>query len=229
MEACLAPAGVLESADSPLHSWLSHEAPDTVKARFEKLAADSKKHWNADTFVISCKVGGQPAHDTPAVTVKGSNRRDTTIVGNKAYFSDLATRAGRTQQEADVLFNKYAQIQGTFFRQVPNGKGGYRDELTVILNRHEKKLGIAPPVPLTGASGAERGKMIEEAKKRGDRIELMRIAAESMQGAEPTISQRTDQQTWSLLESAYPDLAEAAYQTRITQLPCPCLKCEWPK
>ena len=37
--------------------------------------------------------------------------------------------------------------------------------------------------------------------------------------------QRTDQQTWVLLQSAYGELAAAAWRTRVTFGSCPCLGC----
>ena len=74
-------------------------------------------------------------------------------------------------------------------------------------------------------------KKIEAAKKRGDMNELMRLAQEGQKMAAPEIAQaekfqeKTDQQSWTLLESAYPELAEASYSTRVTFFNCPCLRC----
>lgn len=239
--ACLSQDSVPEMADNPSHGWLSREAPEAVKARFEKRADNDKRHWDGDTLVISCAVGGPPAYDMPAVRVEGMGAGVSTATGDKAYYSDLARRTGHTQQEADVLYNKYAQLHGAYFRTVPDGRGSQASEETVILKRHEKQLGIEPPAAPSGPSGdskqrgAELKKKMEAAKKRGDMNEMMRLAGEAQQLSAPAaagaaaVMKKTDQQTWSLLESSFPELIQAAYRTRITRLTCPCLQCEWPQ
>ena len=104
--------------------------------------------------------------------------------------------------------------------------------------RIEKRLGIvaSPSISKKSEGGeqqrAELKKKIEAAKKRGDMNELMRLAQDGQKMAAPEIAQteifqkKTDQQSWTLLESAPPELAEASYPTRVTFYNCPCLRCK---
>jgi hypothetical protein len=64
---------------------------------------------------------------------------------------------------------------------------------------------------------------------------MMRLASEAQLLASPTmaraeaVQKRTDAQAWALLESAFPELMDASYATRITVGGCPCLRCRMPE
>ena len=238
--ACLPQDSVPEIADNPSHGWLTHEGKDVVKAHFEKIAGNANRHWDGDTLIMACAVGGPPAYDMTAVTVEGGSGGEMADKYSRTYFSNLARNTGHTQQEADVLYNKYAQLHGTYYKQVPDGQGRKVNESDAILKRHEKKLGIQPPAAPASASGdkkqraAELKKKIDAAKKRGDMNEVMRLAGEAQQMSAPmaaesaAITKQTDQQAWALYESAFPELVQAAFRTRISGFRCPCLQCDMP-
>ena len=62
----------------------------------------------------------------------------------------------------------------------------------------------------------------------------MRLAGEAQAQSAPLaekvvkVQERTDRQTWDLLQSAHPDLARAAFRTRITFPWGGCLPCRPP-
>lgn len=238
--ACLPQDSVPEMADNPTHGWLTHESRDVMKAHFEKIAGNATKRWDGDTLIMSCAVGGPPAYDMTAVTVEGGKGGGMADMYTKTYFSNLAKNSGHTQQEADVLSNKYALLHGSRFREVTSGQGGKIGEDSAILKRHEKKLGIQPLAPPASATEdkkqrvAELKMKIDAAKKRGDMNEVKRLAGEAQLISAPVaaesvaLTRQSDQQTWALLESAFPELVEAAFATRISGFRCPCLQCTLP-
>jgi hypothetical protein len=64
--------------------------------------------------------------------------------------------------------------------------------------------------------------------------EVIRLAGEAQQMSAPmaaesaAITKQTDQQAWALQESAFPELVQAAFRTRISGFRCPCLQCDMP-
>ena len=224
------------------NEWLTKDGVDVVKGHFWKVSGNSKKHWEKDTegrdtLVIYCSIQGGGS-DMDAVMVSGKGPGVKEAEGGKFYFSNLASRTGHTQQEADVLYEKYSGLG--YFRSVsdPDHEGQEISENGLIFRRIEKRLGLGvQPSVSKKSEGSEQAladlKMkIKEAKKRGDMNELMRLAQEGQKMAAPVIAQandfskRTDEQTWTLLENAYPELAEVTYATRVTYLSCPCLQCK---
>jgi hypothetical protein len=224
------------------NEWLTKDGADVVKGHFWKVSGNSRKHWEKDaegrdTLVIYCSIQGGGG-DMNAVMVSGKGPGVKEAEGGKSYFSNLASRSGHSQQEADVLYQKYSRLG--YFRSVtdPDHEGQEVDESTLIVRRIEKRLGLgAQPTISKKSEGSEQARAdlkrkIKEAKMRGDMNELMRLAQEGQKMAAPEISQatqiskRTDEQTWTLYESAYPELVEVTYATRVAFLNCPCLQCK---
>lgn len=232
---CFGNDAVNDSPENYPPTYLSKSSADDVKRHFAKVAG--KGTWKGNTYVMPCGVQG-PEIEMSAASVDTGGAGAQTDAWNKQFFLDLAGKTGHTRQEADVLGGKYAKLAGAFFRHVPDGNGGTVTEETLILRRHEKKVGIAETE--ASAEGVsedleKRARALEAklmaAQKRGDTAEMMRLAAEAQSlstGANEKATKlvrKTDRQTWQLLESAYPELAEAAYRTRITILSCPCIRC----
>ena len=240
---CLTPNNTVPATVAQYHNeWLTKDGADVVKGHLWKVAGNSKKHWDRDaegrdTLVINCIIQGGGG-DMIALMVEGKGPGAKEAEGRKSFFSNLASRTGHTHQEADVLYQKYSTLG--YFRSVsdPDNEGQEVSEEVLILRRIEKRLGIgASPSTSKKSEGgeqqrAELKKKIEAAKKRGDMNELMRLAQEGQKMAAPEIAQaekfqkKTDQQSWTLLESAYPELARASYSTRVTFFNCPCLHCK---
>src|SRR5512134_365837 len=232
---CFGNDAVNDSPENFPPAYLSKSGADDVKRHVAKVAG--KGTWNGTTYVMPCGVQG-PEIEMSAASVETGGAGAQTDAWNKQFFVDLAKRTGHTKQEADVLGGKYAKLAGAFYRHVPDGNGGTVTEETLILKRHQKKVGIAETE--ASAEGVsedleKRAKALEAklmaAQKRGDAAEMMRLAAEAQSlstGANEKatkVMRKTDQQTWQLLESAYSELAEAAYRTRIKIHPCPCIRC----
>ncbi len=223
------------------NEWLTKDGVDVVQGHFWKVSGNSKKHWEKDaegrdTLAIYCSIQGGGG-DMNAVMVEGKGRGVKEAEGGKFYFSNLASRTGHTQQEADVLYQKYSRLG--YFRSVsdPDHEGQEISEDRLINRRIEKQLGLGVQPISKKSEGSEQDKAelkrkITEAKKRGDMNALMRLAQEGQKMAAPDTARandfgrRTDKQAWTLLESAYPELAEVTYTTRVTFQSCPCLQCK---
>lgn len=220
--------------------WLTHEGGDAVKAHFWKLAGNARKRWDGASLIIACEIGGPPARDMTAVVVESGGANELTAKFTREYIANLAKNTGHSPQEADVLYNKYAQLSGARYRQVPDDKGGLTNESALIFKRHEKQLGIgAPAAPAQPPGDAKQRaaalkQKMKAAKKRGDMAEMMRLAAEAQDMSAPmaaqtmAVTKQTDQQVWALLQSASSDLAQAAFRTQISGVPGPCLRCTVP-
>ena len=234
---CFGNDAVNDSPENFPPTYLSKSGADDVKRHFAKVAG--KGTWNGNTYVMPCGVQG-PEIEMSAASVETGGAGAQTDAWNKQFFADLAKKTGHTKQEADVLGGKYAKLAGALYRHVPDGNGGAVTEDTLILKRHQKEFGIVETE--AGAKDAsedleKRAKALKAklmaAQQRGDTAEMMRLAAEAQSmstGASEKATKRmrkTDHQTWQLLESAYPELAEAAYRTQIKILSCPCIRCEY--
>lgn len=239
---CLNPNNtILVKADDPSKGWLTRDGADVVKTRIWKVAGGARKRWDGGSLIINCSIGGGEAYEMTAVTVAGNGRDSSVAPLGKDFYSNLATRTGHTQQEADVLWGRYSKLSG-FYRIVPDpdGEGTWISEDALIQRRIVRQLGGrgAGPASLAGNANreqrvAELKKAIEAAKKRGDRAELMRLATEGQQLAAPQVaaanqvSKQTDQQAWKQLELAYPELAKAAWPTMVTRSSAACVRCSW--
>ncbi len=233
-----APAGsVLETPGNYLHGWLSKLGPDQAKAYVEGLARGEGKHWEGDTLIIKCKIEDEESIDISAASVEGAGPDIPDGTFNKDFFAGLAERTGHSKQEADVLYKKYAQLKGTYYRQVPDGNGGMVNESTAIFNRHKRDIDTSG-VERSAGSQQDKQKQAEALKKKilaaqakGDMNEMMRLAAEIQQMNAPVmeqtakLNQSADQQQWQMLEGAYGELAQAAYRSKITIFNGACLPC----
>jgi hypothetical protein len=161
--------------------------------------------------------------------------------GGKRQLQRLAADAGHSPQEADVLLTRYARLERSFFRTLPDGQGGSTTEDLLILRRQAKALGLPDPEAADEEAGeggdGEAGvdpalaRRIEAAEARGDLAEVMRLGAEAR--ASPTeqgraATQRAARDRWLLLEKSAAALAEAAYPTLVVRKASPCSVCRWP-
>jgi len=237
-ESLCAPAGsVMEITGNFLHGWLTKLGPDQAKAYVQGLARGEGSHWKGDTLIIKCKIEDEAPVDVSAASVEGAGPDIPDGTFNKDYFAGLASRTGHSQQQADILYRKYAQLKGAFYRQVPDGNGGMVNEGTLIFNRHKRDIDTSGMAKSAGGE-QDMQKRAEELKKKvlaaqakGDINEMMKLAAEIQQMSAPVMEQATklnrsaDQQQWQMLEGAYAELAQAAYRSKITIFNGACLQC----
>jgi hypothetical protein len=231
---CLGADAILADASDPTGGWLVKEPPEKVRLRFERLAG---KRWRGDTLLISCGLQG-PATDVPLVDVLTRGGGVAKARGGKALFQRLAADADRSPQEADVLAGRYARLERSFFRTLPDGQGGSASEDELILGKQARALGL--PDPDEGSEetddepageDAALAKRIEAAEARGDLAEVMRLGA----GAQAGLAQRgraaadgAARDRWLLLQQSAAPLADAAYQTLVVRKASPCQVCRWP-
>jgi hypothetical protein len=239
--ACL-PADVVPVSDEDTsREWLSRSAPDEIRAYVVKVVRAAR--WEGDTLSYTCSMEGQPYRES-GLTVSGAGAGIEAT--RQVLFSRLAAASGHTSEEGEELKRKFAVVVTSFFRRVRDEKGRELGEDQLILRRHEQKLGIVRPTEADlgvdaktkqdqKARGAELKEKIKAAKARGDMAEVMRLAGEAQSMSAPMaekaqkVQERTDRQTWDLLQSAYPDLARAAFKTRIAFGQISCLPCRPPE
>jgi hypothetical protein len=238
--ACL-PADVVPVSDEYAQAWLSRSAPDEIRAHLAKLAPGAR--WEGETLSYTCMMEGQPYRER-GLTVSGAGAGVEAT--RQVFYSRLAAASGHTSEEGEELARKYAALGAAYFRRVRDEKGRELDEDQLILRRHEQKLGIVRPTEADlGVDGktkqdqkaraAELKEKIKAAKARGDMAEVMRLAGEAQSMSAPMaekaqkVQERTDRQTWDLFQSAYPDLAKAAFKTRIAFGQISCLPCRPPE
>ncbi len=236
---CVPQASAPELPDNPSHGWLTRMGIDEAKAHIQQFASGESR-WEGDALIVRCKMQGSGPTDMTVAHVDSAGPSLPGVGLDKQYFSNLAQRTGHTPQEADGLYNKYAGLQGAYFRQVPNGQGGFMNEGQAIFDRHKGQAPSAPAVPSAGErqSKEKQAKALEEkikaAQARGDMQEMMRLAAEAQQINAPMmaqanrITQNADDEQWRMLEEAYGELVQAAYRTRVRPgLGAFCLRCAW--
>ncbi len=240
---CLGADAVLADAADPTGGWLVKESSVEVRRRLEKVAG---KRWRGDTLYVSCALQG-PAMEVPLVDVLTRGGGVALAKGGKRQFQRLAADAGHAPQEADVLFTRYARLERSFFRTLPDGQGGSAPEDQLILRRQARALGLPDPEAADGEAGeggdggdggdGEDGvdpalaRKIEAAEARGDLAEVMRLGQEARRSpAEQgkAASQRVARDRWLLLEQSFATLAEAARPTRVVRKASPCSVCRWP-
>lgn len=234
---CAPPGSVLQIPGNYLHGWLSKLGPDQAKAYVAALAKGEGKRWEGDSLIIKCKIEDEEPVDIAAASVEGAGANVPDGTFNRDYFAGLAGRTGHSKQEADVLYKKYAQLKGVFYRQVPDGNGSMVNESTVIFDRYKRDIDTSG-VEKAAGSQQDRQKQAEELKKKvlaaqakGDMNEMMRLAAEIQKMNAPVmeqtakLNQNADQLQWQMLQDAYGELAQAAYRSKITIFNGACLQC----
>lgn len=233
-----APAGsVMEIPDNYLHGWLSKLGPEEAKAYVEALVQGDGRHWENDTLIVKCKIETDEPVDISAARVEGAGPDMPAGNFDKDYFAGLASRTGHSQQEGDVLYQKYAGLKGAYYRQVPDGNGGMTSESSLIFNRHKRNI---DPSGVEKAAGSQQDKQQQSealkkkvlaAQAKGDMNEMMRLAAEIQKMNAPVmeqtakLNQSADEQAWQMLEGAWGELSRAAYRSRITIFNSACLQC----
>jgi hypothetical protein len=234
---------VMVQAGDVTKGWLTRESADAVKARLLQSATGDKTHWDEDTLVISCAIGGGTAYEMSAATVTGSARGDDAPAAKqlKNYINSLAARSGHTQKEADDIYAGYSKLSG-FYRNVPDPEreGGWIGEDALIQRRIAKQFGDVKPTAAPRNSGNDQQRVAEfkakvlAAQKKGDTQELLRLTQEAQKlpgqgtAAQGTqITRATDEQAWQIMVAAYPELAKVCWPTRVTRLAGACLPCSW--
>lgn len=236
---CVPRGSVPELPDNPSHGWLTRQDADQTRAYLQQFAT-GKSRWEGEALIVRCEMQGSEPTDMTVAHVKSAGETIPEIAFKKEYFTDLAQRTGHTPQEADVLFTKYAGLQGAYFKQIPDGSGGFISEGQAIFDRHKGQAPAAPTAPSASErqSKAVQAEVLKEkvkaAQTRGDMQEMMRLVAEAQQLNAPMMAQaeRVNQgaadEQWRMLENAYGELAQAAYRTRVTPaLATACLPCSW--
>jgi len=234
--ACLPSGAVLADAEIHMGAWLVKAGADEVKRHLEKVNRGGS--WERGTLVMSCGLQGR-ARKMDVVSVKNGGE-GVPEAGDARALASLAARTGHTKQEADVLARRYAQLAGAFFRQLRDEDGTQRSERELILRKHERRAGGDPDAEEDGgveeldeASAAEVERRIDAAEARGDTAEVLRLVTQAKQGmAAPAAARekgaQLEQRRWRVLESAYAELAQAAYRTSIVFHHCPCTQCRLP-
>jgi hypothetical protein len=229
LPSCVPPTSALENPGFRNDTWLAKDGGDAVRTYLSKVM-DSQDWRGAELYrgcvqwKQGCMVARLEGAGAPGAAAQPASAR------RASYFQDLAARSGHSKQEADVLASRYATLAGAFYRQVPDGKGGWESEEAAIVRKHRHQLGIddaraGGPGLATQAGSEQRGRDLQarakEAKKRGDMAEMMRIAAEA-QGQGVPSAERTSaadpvdkKKAWLLMESSFTELATAAYRSRI--------------
>ena len=230
------PAGSVQlHPESAREGWLSKLSVGEARQFVGKAAGAGQ--WEGSTLYLMCAIQG-PAQRMKAVDVSGEGR-GVLAAGDRRSLLSLAKRTGHSQQEADVLAGKYERLAGALFRLVSDEEGSIVGEDEVILRKHKRRAGIDEDAESQGAemSEAEASALeakIEAAQARGDLKEVMRLAMQANAKAEPAralanqASAKLERATWQALESAYPELAQAAYRSIITFGANPCLRCTVP-
>jgi len=233
---CLGMDAVRADASDPTGGWLVKESVAEVRRRLERLAG---KRWRGDTLYVSCALQG-PAMEVPLVDVLGRGGGVALARGGKAQFQRLAADAGRSPQEGDVLAARYARLERSFFRTLPDGQGGSASEADLILRQQARALGLPDPEAAEGEEEAGEGsagvddalaKKIEAAEARGDLAEVMRLGAAAQAGPVKrglAGAQRAARDRWLLLQQSAAALADAAYPTLVVRKSSPCTVCRWP-
>ncbi len=235
---CVPQGSVPELPDNPSHGWLTRQDADQTRAYLQQFAAGESR-WEGGALIVRCEIEGSESNDMTVAHVESAGPPMPGVGFDKKYFTDLAQRTGHTDQEADVLYNKYTRLQGVYFRQVPDGQGGFMSEGQAIFDRHKAQAPSAPAPPSAGERQSKemQAKALKEkikaAQARGDMQEMMRLAAEAQQLNAPMMAQaeRINQgaadEQWRMLENAYGELAQAAYRVRVTPAFSACLQCSW--
>ncbi len=234
---CLPPGAVQLNPESPQDGWLSKNGAADLRQHIGKVAGGGQ--WDGSTLYLMCAIQG-PALRMKAVEVSAAGR-GVPAAGDRRSLSRLAQRTGHTPQQADVLAGKYERLAGAFFRQVPDGQGGLVGEDELILRKHKLRAGVddeaeAPDgdAEMSEAQASALEAKIEAAQRRGDMAELMRLATQARAGAEPATaranqaSAKIERGTWQALDSAWPELAQAAYRSAVSFGNNPCLRCTLP-
>ncbi len=232
------PAGSVQlHPQSAREGWLSKLGVGEARQFVGKAAGAGQ--WEGTTLYLMCAIQG-PAQRMKAVDVSGEGR-GVPAAGDRRSLSGLARRTGHTQQEADVLAGKYERLAGALFRLVPDEEGSIVGEDEVILRKHKRRFGLDEAaesqegaVEMSEAPASALEAKIEAAQARGDLKEVMRLAMQANAAAEPAKAQakqasaKIERALWQALESAYPELAQAAYRSIITFGANPCLRCTVP-
>jgi hypothetical protein len=239
--ACL-PADVVPTHGDSTRDWLSRSSASEIRAHLGKAASGGR--WKGNELIVACIIEGTPQPEVGLEVEDAGGGVEK--VPRTMPFSRLATASGHTSAEGEDLARRYASLGAAFYRYVRDEKGQELQEDALILRQHEKKLGITGPTEadlgLDGTSkkdqkarAAELREKIKAAKARGDMAEVMRLAGEAQAQSAPLaekavkVQERTDRQTWDLLQSAHADLARAAFRTRISFTSSGCLPCRPPE
>jgi hypothetical protein len=240
-EAACLPSDVVQARSDSTSEWLSRSPAGEIRAHLGKVAPGGR--WKGKELIFPCIIQGVPAPEAGLMVEDAGG--GIPKVPRATSFSRLATASGHTSAEGEELARRYAPLSAAFYRTVRDEKGQEIQEDQLILRQHEKKLGITAPTEADfgldesskkdqKARAAELREKVKAAKARGDMAEVMRLAGEAQAQSAPLTEkavkaqERTDRQTWDLLQSAHPDLARAAFRTRITFQPHSCAPCRPP-
>jgi len=235
---CVPPGSAPELMDNPSHGWLTRIDVEQTKAYILKHAPEGSR-WEGDALIVRCEMQGSEPTDMTAAYVKGAGQSIPEVSFSRDYFADLARRTGHSPQDADRLYRQYANLQGTYFKQIRDANGGLISEGKAIFDRHKGTAPTAPAAPSAGdrqsakQKAEELKKKIEAARARGDMQEMMRLAAEAQQMNAPVMQQsdrintQSAEQQWQMLENAYGELVQAGFRTCVRPAYSTCLQCNW--